>query len=55
MSEPIISAQDVRFSYAVNAEGVGPIVLGGRQSDIIGERLLCAVLVINGSGKSTPG
>ena len=28
MSEPIISAQDVRFSY-VTAEGVAPIVLGG--------------------------
>ena len=51
MSEPIISAQDVRFSY-VTAEGVAPIVLGGVSLDIE-EGSFVAVLGHNGSGKST--
>ena len=51
MSEPIISAQDVRFSY-VTAEGVAPIVLGGVSLDIE-EGSIVAVLGHNGSGKST--
>lgn len=51
MSEPIISAQDVRFSY-VSAEGVAPIVLGGVSLDIE-EGSFVAVLGHNGSGKST--
>ena len=50
MSEPIISAQDVRFSY-VTAEGVAPIVLGGVSLDIE-EGSFVAVLGHNGSGKS---
>ena len=51
MSEPIISVQDVRFSY-VTAEGVAPIVLGGVSLDIE-EGSFVAVLGHNGSGKST--
>lgn len=51
MSEPIISAQDMRFSY-VTAEGVAPIVLGGVSLDIE-EGSFVAVLGHNGSGKST--
>ena len=51
MSEPIISAQDVRFSY-VTAEGVAPIVLNGVSLDIE-EGSFVAVLGHNGSGKST--
>ena len=51
MSEPIISAQDVRFSY-VTAEGVAPIVLGGVSLDIE-EGSFVAVLGHNGIGKST--
>ena len=51
MSEPIISAQDVRFSY-VTAEGVAPIVLGGVSLDLE-EGSFVAVLGHNGSGKST--
>ena len=51
MSEPIISAQDVRFSY-VTAEGVAPIVLDGVSLDIE-EGSFVAVLGHNGSGKST--
>ena len=51
MSEPIISAQDVRFSY-VTAKGVAPIVLGGVSLDIE-EGSFVAVLGHNGSGKST--
>ena len=51
MSEPIISAQDVRFSY-VTAEGVAPIVLGGVSLDIENGSFV-AVLGHNGSGKST--
>ena len=51
MIEPIISAQDVRFSY-VTAEGVAPIVLGGVSLDIE-EGSFVAVLGHNGSGKST--
>ena len=51
MSEPIISAQDVRFSY-VTAEGVAPSVLGGVSLDIE-EGSFVAVLGHNGSGKST--
>lgn len=51
MSEPIISTQDVRFSY-VTAEGVAPIVLGGVSLDIE-EGSFVAVLGHNGSGKST--
>ena len=51
MSEPIISVQDVRFSY-FTAEGVAPIVLGGVSLDIE-EGSFVAVLGHNGSGKST--
>lgn len=51
MSEPIISAQDVRFSY-VTAEGVAPIVLGSVSLDIE-KGSFVAVLGHNGSGKST--
>ena len=51
MSEPIISAQDVRFSY-VTAEGVAPIVLNGVSLDIE-DGSFVAVLGHNGSGKST--
>ena len=51
MSEPIISVQDVRFSY-VTAEGVAPIVLGGVSLDIE-EGSFVAVMGHNGSGKST--
>ena len=51
MKDPIINAEDVRFSY-VTAEGVAPIVLDG-VSLSIEEGSFVAVLGHNGSGKST--
>lgn len=51
MSNPIIKAEDLRFSYTT-AEGVAPIVLDGVSLDI-DEGSFVAVLGHNGSGKST--